>query len=920
MNRILAAACLSVAALSLVGCGGESEKDLIASAKTALEKKDAKAALIQLKNAIQKNPRSGDARFLLGKTLLESGDPVAAAVELRKAQELQISDEQVLPELARAMLLLGEEAKIIVQYAPMRLKDDGATADLQTSVAVAYAVQGDPAKAREAIDAALKARATHAPAIIVQARLKAGEADFDGALALLESVLAKEPTNERAGVLKGEILFGGKKDVAAALEAYRKVLGVNPKSMAAHSAVVTLLYAQKKDGEAKAQIAEMKKVAPNHPETLFFEAQVAFSEKNYKLTREITERMLKAMPDNVRVLELAGAAEFAQRQYAQAETLLGKALKGAPGLLRARHMLAQTYLRSNQPNKAVDVLQPVLDGKQVDGATLALAGEAWMQMGDTKKAEAAFQAGAKAAPDDPRVRTSAALSQLARGDTGAIAELENIAASDKGLRADLALISARLSQKDVAGALKAIDALERKVPEQPLAPNLRGRVLLLKGDVAGAAKSFEAALAKDAHFFPAIASLAAMDLSASKPEAARKRFEDLLKVQPRNFQALLALAELSARSGGTPADVLKLTRDAVKASPAEPTPHLVLVNQLLAAGEAKDALAAAQAATAALPNDLGVMEVMGRAQMAAGEGNQAVATFKKLAALQPSNAQNQVLLAEAHMAAKDSDNAARALRRALEIKPDLQQAQRGLVALAVMDKRPQDGLNLAREMQKKDPKAATGFALEGDVEASRRNWEPAVAAYRAALQRAANTDNAVRLHSTLRQAGRNADADKVAADWLKASPKDGAFLFYMGDVQMAANDAAGAEARYRAVLDLQPNNALALNNVAWLLVKQGKPGGLAMAEKANKLFPERGPLLDTLAAAQASENQLPQAIETQLRAIARTPGDPSFKLNLARYYAKAGDKAKARAELDALAKLGDKFGQQAEVSKLLQSL
>jgi predicted Zn-dependent protease len=231
-----------------------------------------------------------------------------------------------------------------------------------------------------------------------------------------------------------------------------------------------MLQAQKKPDLAKAQFAELKKVAPNHPETLYFEAQFAFEAKDYKLAREITDRILKVLPDNVPVLELAGANEYRLKNYLQAEALLGRALKKVPGLVLSRHLLAQTYLRTGQPTKAVEVLQPLLESKTPDGTSLALAGEAWLQMGNTQKSDAAFQAAAKASPDDARVRTSVAMSQVARGNpTAAVAELESIAAGDKSTRADLALISARLRQGDFAGALKAIDGLQAKMPDSPYA-------------------------------------------------------------------------------------------------------------------------------------------------------------------------------------------------------------------------------------------------------------------------------------------------------------------------------------------------------------------------------------------------------------------------------------------------------------------
>jgi predicted Zn-dependent protease len=104
------------------------------------------------------------------------------------------------------------------------------------------------------------------------------------------------------------------------------------------------------------------------------------------------------------------------------------------------------------------------------------------------------------------------------------------------------------------------------------------------------------------------------------------------------------------------------------------------------------------------------------------------------------------------------------------------------------------------------------------------------------------------------------------------------------------------------------------------MVQQGKPGAVKVAEQANEILPGRAQLLDTLATAQAAEGQVPKAIETQKQAIARSPQDPALKLNLARLYIKSGDKLRARAELEDLAGLGDKFAAQGEVAQLLKSV
>ncbi|WP_397536312.1 XrtA/PEP-CTERM system TPR-repeat protein PrsT, partial [Roseateles sp.] len=715
------------AALLLAACGGPSDTASVASATAAFEKKDYAAATIQLKNALQANPQSQEARLLLGLTLLATGDAAGAAVELTKAQELQAPDIKVVPALARALLQSGELPRLLAQFSKTELSDPLANADLKTSVATAFATQGDLIKAKS---------------------LLAAENQLDPALALLEEGLQREPGNERAGLMKAEMLLYGKNDPEGAMAAFRKVLAAEAKSVAARAGIINILLMQQKLDAARTEFAELKKTAPNHPETVYFDAQFAFNDKDYKKTRELTEQVLKSFPNNVRVLELAGAAEFRLRNYLPAEAMLSKALKLAPQQRLSRLLLAQTYWRTGEPQKTIETLKPVLDANLADGTALSLAGEAYLQIGDAKASEQAFQAALKAAPNDARVRTSAAMAQMARGNnSSAITELEAVAAGDNGPRADLALISARLRQNDVAGALKAIDGLEKKLPDQALPHQLRGRVLTLKNDLPGAAKSFEAAIAKEPGYFPPVASLAALDLAANKPEKARERFAAFIQAQPKSWQAHMAMAELEARVGAPAAKVTEALRAAVKANAGEARPHIALVNNLIGQGDGKAALLAAQDATASLPNSTEVMDALGRAELAAGDTQRALTTFKKLAGLQPRNPMPEMRLAEVHMAAKDNESAARALRRAAELSPGNPAVPRAQARLAMMDGKPDEAVKVARDLQKRFPQDPVGLTLEGDVEANRKNWDAAANAYRGVLKLGQSSEATAKLHT-----------------------------------------------------------------------------------------------------------------------------------------------------------------------------
>ena len=513
----IALAAVVMAAALLAGCNRESEDKLLQSAQEYIAKKDYKSAAIQLKSLLQRNTNSAVGRYTLGKTLLDSGDATGALVELRKARELGHPDDKVVPDLARAMLLGGEHAAVLTQFGSTVLTAAPAQADLLTSVSIAQAMAGQADKAKEAITRALQAYPQHVPAIVVQARVKAGEGDLDGALRLLDDALAREPGNERAGTLKGELLWRGKHDEAAAVAALNKTVAASPGAVAAHVALIGIHNGAGRAAEAKAQFEALKKAAPNHPDTLFIEAQQALQAGDARTARDIATRLLRGMPDNPRLQMLAGAADFRLGAYNQAESNLARALRALPQHLPTRQLLAQTYLRTNQPAKALEVLAPTVEQRTADGPTLALAGEAQMMLGDTKRADQMFQAAAKASPNDTRVRTSVALAQYARGETqGALAALETIAAEDNtGTRADMALITARLRGNDIAGALKAVDALQKKMPQSAMPDLLRGRVLLVKKDTAGATAAFEAALKKEPKFVPAATALAQMTADAA---------------------------------------------------------------------------------------------------------------------------------------------------------------------------------------------------------------------------------------------------------------------------------------------------------------------------------------------------------------------------------------------------------------------
>ena len=900
----------------LAGCSSKSESELLAAAKDSLHKNEPKTAVIQLKNALQQDPSSAEARFLLGQALLDSGDAVGAEIEFRRAQELQYPSPELIPLLAQSMLRQGEFDKLTKQFAEVELSDKPAMIALQLAVTDAYVALGVPDKARVSLGKALALDSQSLPALLRLAEMKAAAGEFDNAISELDALLVAHEDSADAWKLKGDLLVKMKSDAPGAIAAYQKALALRPQQAELHARLIALYFGQNDLSSATRQFDAMKAAGPDLPLTQYYAAQIQFAHQDFKGAQQTLQKLLLQSPENVGVLHLAGATEMKLGSFDQAQTYLARALLLQPSLAAARRLLAEVQLQTNQPARALSTLRPMLDTADAD--TLVVAGQASLMNGDAKAADGYFARAAAAGAEGTKARTARAMSQLQQGhvDT-AVNELQSLAAADKSsATADFALISAYLSQGNAEAALKAIDALDRKQPASALAADLRGRANLLRRNLPEARKSFEQALQRDPHYLPAVTNLAAIDLVEKKPDAAKARFDKFLALEPKSVSGLLALAELRRRSGARPDEVTALITRAVSANPADPYAHLALINHHLANGNIRSALSAAQGAAAALPTDPDIQEKLARTLMASGEMDQAARIFAKMA---PSP-QAYVGLAETDLATNDFAAASENARRALELAPSSIDAQR-VAALAAMGLgRPQDALLLARGMQTQRPRESLGYVLEGEIELNQQHPVEAATAFRKALSTANPEQAPERLHHALLQSAHGAEAAKFADDWLRAHPKDAVFLFYLADAAVAQGDLVTAEQRYRALLELQPNNAIALNNLASVLMKAGKQGALAFAERANKAAPGQPAVTDTLATALAADKQYARAIELEKQALAKSPNAAVLKLSLAKIYLRSGDKAQARRELEALLERDNDFPQRREASELLKAI
>ena len=907
--------------LAASGCGLATEQKLLSAAAASMAKGDDRAAVVQMKEAIQSYPESAEARFLFGTALSKTGDMTSAAVEFQKAYALKFDESRVIPKLVEAMLASGQMRKATEQFGDTVLSDTAAQAELKALLGSALLTTGQFDAGRELVDKALALNPSNLNANLLKARLLAGKGDFDGALALADKAVLEHPQRPEAFSLKGELLLNGKADYVGAKQAFLSALAADPKYRPAMMSMTGLMLQMRDVKGFQEQIATLRKNFPDQMETRFYQALSAYYNKDFPAARETILQLLRLAPDNPYVLQLGGAIELESGSGVLAETRLNKALAQLPGLASARRLLAELQVRNSEPGKALATLQPLLTMPKPDGPVLAQAAQAYLLAGDSARAERYYQLAAKADDKDPVARAGLALAQIAEGqvDLG-FASLEQAASADVGTYADLALYSARMSRNDFDGAQNAVTQLQAKLKGKPLPFMLEGQLKVQRKDFAGARVAFERAATAESSFYPAVAALSELDVLDRKLPLALKRQEAFLSAHPDQLQATLAVAELKLRLGAKGDEIAQMLTDAVRKHPGEVSARLAQVNLLLTQNKKDSALAAAQQALASFPDDPRLLDALGRAQGLGGDFGQAIATFHKLTLMEPRKGWPWLRLAEAQLGARNPRGAEQSLRRALTVEPGLLDAKRSLIRLAVAERRLDDAVKLARSVQQERPKEASGFVMEGEIEAGRRAWDAAIRAFKLALEREPSTESAKWLMATYGNAGRQADADSFASKWASAHPQDTEFLFHLANLAQSRNDYAGAESRFRQLLTLVPDSPTPPNNLAWLLLVQNKPGALPLAEQANQLMPSNPAVLDTLGMALSADKQWAKAVERQQQAVDLAPDVPGYRLRLAKYQIAAGQKDAAKLQLDKLLALGDKFAGQGEAKAMLKGL
>jgi putative PEP-CTERM system TPR-repeat lipoprotein len=394
---------------------------------------------------------------------------------------------------------------------------------------------------------------------------------------------------------------------------------------------------------------------------------------------------------------------------------------------------------------------------------------------------------------------------------------------------------------------------------------------------------------------------------------------DFLGRNKTSVEAMDGLAVLAEREHDA-AQATHWLEEAAAVDPRAIGPGVDLCAQYLRTGRTEKALDLARRLQVSHPEDPDLLDLLGKAQLARGDVQGALESYKQLAQALPRSAPALMQVASLRLVMNNTTQAEDDLKSVLAIQPDFPSAQVELAGLYVRKGSPDLALMIAERLQRQHPQGAAGFQLQGDILMARHQPVPALAAYDRAYALHATNELAIKIDNALREAGRVPEAETRLGKWLAAHPDDVRALAYRAQTWIGAGDFKRAAAQLEDVLRRQPDNPVALNNLATCYQALGDARALATAEAALRGAPRRPDVMDTLGWILVDNGDAARAVTVLREAQALAPKARDIRFHLAAALAASGDKEGARKELESLLAGDMRFAQADDARKLMARL
>ena len=666
--------------------------------------------------------------------------------------------------------------------------------------------------------------------------------------------------------------------------------------------------------EFLAEIETALAIEPSNMQTLLLKARALESKQDFEAAEATYQSLVEVSPSSPSYTAL-GLFLVGLERSDESIVAFRQAVEVAQSeqeKVRARATLAGFLMRAEDVEGAESALLASREEFPESSEALLALARFYTALEDTERAEQVFTEYAEQDPDDPRraMQLSAFLKQSGAPDR-ALEVINRALVADPDFlmgrvqRAELVLEASGGDPAAISRAAAEIEAVLATSPDLSEARFTKAKILIFQGNFEEAGQHLRQVIESNPGNSNAHMLLGSALLGDQQVVLASSEFLRAVQLDRNNYEARAQLA----------ATYLRL-------------------------GERELALDEADTALRGLPGDARLFLLRGAAAAELGRSEQALATIDQIDYANEKRVDSILLPAvRIYLRLDKLEQAREVLEQALVVEPENPQVLTQLVAADLAEQKPEQALERLNAAIEVTPDEAQYYALRGrlrlfelrDSDGNIQSPDLVEQDLTTAIAKDPSGSDAYRaLAAYYETSGRIQDATGVYEQARDNQPEDPSLRLVLGSLYETGGRKADAMAEYEVAVRLDSNQAIARNNLAWLLADTAADDSpeldraLELAQDARELLPDDPSVADTLGWVLYRKEIPVAAIPLFHEALGQLdPGSavrPLIRFHLAQAYDLDGQLDKAIAEIEATLAESASFPSRGEAEAFLKQL
>lgn len=636
MHKTILLVCVLISA-ALVGCGKGARLDRhLQRADAAFAENNLETARIEYLNAIRINPEHHHVLSRLGQIYYQQGDAAAAVQFLAAARTMNPNDLASRSKLGLILSSAGDCTNALTEIEIVLAKSPGDGDSLIALVGCAFTTN-----------------------------------EINATLARLQALLPAQDTNAQLHLALG-FLFQKKQQVADAEKAYLRAQALDPKSSKPPFALAGIYWARGDTNATATALQSAADLAPIKSSERLRLADFKMRSGQETEARQLLEDAVQKAPDFLAAINVLAEIALNERRTNDCANLVSQALKVSAKDRTARILKGRLKLALNETDSALEEFESLTRDFPQDPLSFYQLALAQTAKREPARAVVSLDRAILLRPNYPEAMLLRSELQVASGNSAAaIPSLTTLTTQYPGVqRAYVLLAEAYRLRGTPVDALRTYREMAKAFPKDAKPPYMTGLLLRQQGKFAEAHKSYEASLALNPDFLPAIDEIIELDIAQSNHKEALSRIETYVqKYSDKPMPLLLQAKVLNALKKFPEAEAA--LQKAIQIDPEFILAQRFLVQFYTGTKQHTNAIQRLEGMAQKNPNDSTTLLQLSLLYEATSDFQKARAHYEKVLAIKPNSTlalNNLAYLLSERL--NDLDKAATFAQRARDLAPE----------------------------------------------------------------------------------------------------------------------------------------------------------------------------------------------------------------------------------------------------------